>query len=207
MSQLSIKHPVRVVLGAAAALLLFTSAGDAQRGGPFAHLPGTWGGPGMITLNTGVKEKIRCRSVYKVAETGTDLQLELRCAGDAYKFELKGAVESRQRRRDLRNLERSDPRRSWYHLRHVEGQSDQSASQQPDLLGDAGRGHPKQPAIDLDPVSGQRDLRGCDQSDPRREVTRRLGFTKIQHFTQSFGTTRIRSGLPARTSVQARIHD
>jgi hypothetical protein len=92
MSQLSIKHPVRVVLGAAAALLLFTSAGDAQRGGPFAHLPGTWGGPGMITLNTGVKEKIRCRSVYKVAETGTDLQLELRCAGDAYKFELKGAV-------------------------------------------------------------------------------------------------------------------
>ena len=72
--------------------MLFASASEAQRAGPFTALSGIWAGPGTISLNTGVKEKIRCRAVYRVAETGADLQLELRCAGDSYKFELQSAV-------------------------------------------------------------------------------------------------------------------
>ncbi|MET0670829.1 MAG: hypothetical protein ABWY66_12595 [Xanthobacteraceae bacterium] len=92
MSQTSKNPPARALIGAAAAILLFASASEAQRAGPFTALSGSWAGPGTISLNTGAKEKIRCRAVYRVAETGADLQLELRCAGDSYKFELQSAV-------------------------------------------------------------------------------------------------------------------
>jgi hypothetical protein len=91
MSQLFNKRPVRALIGAAA-VFLFASSSEAQRGGPFTGLSGSWAGPGVISLNTGAKEKIRCRAVYRVAETGADLQLELRCASDTYKFELQSAV-------------------------------------------------------------------------------------------------------------------
>jgi hypothetical protein len=92
MSQFSTKRPVRILLGAAAAILLFATAGEAQRGSPFAGLSGSWTGPGTITLNTGAKERIRCRAVYRVAEAGSNLQLELRCASDSYRFELQSSV-------------------------------------------------------------------------------------------------------------------
>jgi hypothetical protein len=76
----------------AAALALLSSAGQAQRTSPFIGLSGSWAGPGTISLNTGAKEKIRCRALYRVAETGADLQLDLRCASDSYRFELQSAV-------------------------------------------------------------------------------------------------------------------
>lgn len=78
--------------GAAIALMLLASPSQAQRSSPFAALPGAWTGPGTITLNTGAKERIRCRAQYKVAESGADLALELRCASDTYKFELQSSV-------------------------------------------------------------------------------------------------------------------
>ena len=105
----------------------------------------------MISLNTGAKEKIRCRAVYRVAETGADLQLELRCASDSYKFELQSAV-SHSDGAISGTWSEVSARRGRDHLRNLQGQSDQSAGQQPDLLGDAGGEHPQQPAIDLDPV-------------------------------------------------------
>ena len=43
-------------------LLLLATTGHAQRSGPFAGLSGTWSGPGTLTLNTGTKERIRCRA-------------------------------------------------------------------------------------------------------------------------------------------------
>jgi hypothetical protein len=92
MNQFPTKRPVRILLGAAAVTFLFATAGVAQRGSPFAGLSGSWAGPGTITLNTGAKERIRCRAVYRVAETGSNLQLELRCASDSYRFELQSAV-------------------------------------------------------------------------------------------------------------------
>jgi hypothetical protein len=91
MSQLFKKRPVYALIGAAATVL-FASGSEAQRASPFTGLSGSWAGPGTISLNTGAKEKIRCRAVYRVAETGLDLQLELRCASDHYKFELQSAV-------------------------------------------------------------------------------------------------------------------
>jgi hypothetical protein len=91
MSRPLTKCSTRVLIGMAAALL-FATAGEAQRGGPFAHLSGNWSGSGTISTNTGAKERIRCRAQYKVSPAGSDVQLELRCASDSYKFELQGQV-------------------------------------------------------------------------------------------------------------------
>ena len=78
--------------GAAIALMLLATPSQAQRSSPFSAMSGAWAGPGTITLNTGAKERIRCRALYKVTESGADLALELRCASDTYKFELQSAV-------------------------------------------------------------------------------------------------------------------
>lgn len=82
---------IRLLIGLTGALLIATP-GEAQRGGPLTHLSGKWSGSGTISTNTGAKERIRCRAQYKVAETGIDAQIELRCASDSYKFELQSAV-------------------------------------------------------------------------------------------------------------------
>ena len=80
------------IVGSALAMTILASPSQAQRSSPFTSLSGSWAGPGTIVLNTGAKEPIRCRAVYRVAASGADLQLELRCAGDSYKFELQSAV-------------------------------------------------------------------------------------------------------------------
>lgn len=92
MSPRSKRLLVHTPAGAALALLLFASAGHAQRTGPFTGMAGTWAGPGTLTLNTGTKERIRCRAQYQVGGTGAELKLELRCASDTYKFELQSSL-------------------------------------------------------------------------------------------------------------------
>jgi hypothetical protein len=84
-------------VAALAAILLFVSPTYAQRGaaaaaGPFAGLSGAWSGSGTVTLSNGSNERIRCRANYVVGREGNDLQQELRCASDSYRFELKGNV-------------------------------------------------------------------------------------------------------------------
>jgi hypothetical protein len=78
--------------GAVAAAAVSSSAVPAPRSGPFVGLSGSWSGAGTISLNNGSKERIRCRAQYRVTDTGSDAQLELRCAGDSYKFELQSSV-------------------------------------------------------------------------------------------------------------------
>lgn len=85
------KRPV-TFSGLTIVAMLAATAVHAQKGNPFANLPGSWSGPGTITLNTGAKERIRCRAQYRGASSGSDLQLELRCASDSYKFELQSSV-------------------------------------------------------------------------------------------------------------------
>ena len=92
MGRISANFLVRVLFGPIAALALVASAAHAQRQSPFLGLSGSWGGPGMISLSNGAKEKIRCRAQYRVDERGSDLQLDLRCASDSYRFELQSAV-------------------------------------------------------------------------------------------------------------------
>jgi hypothetical protein len=70
---------------------LASSASHAQANA-FAGMSGTWSGSGTVALDDGSSERIRCRSVYKVA--GAAMEMNLTCASDAYKFNLQAAVEA-----------------------------------------------------------------------------------------------------------------
>ena len=60
----------------------------AEAVGPFQSLAGTWSGTGTISMKDGGHERIRCRGTYAVQSAGNNLQQELRCASDSYKFEM-----------------------------------------------------------------------------------------------------------------------
>jgi hypothetical protein len=57
--------------------------------GPFAALPGSWSGTGTIAMSNGSKERIRCDGRYRL-ESMTNVQLQLNCASDSYRFQLRG---------------------------------------------------------------------------------------------------------------------
>jgi hypothetical protein len=77
----------------AAALALSTSAGYAQSR-PFAGFDGAWSGSGMVSLSDGSTERLHCRALYQVDDTGLVLKQTLRCASDSYKFDLSSDVTS-----------------------------------------------------------------------------------------------------------------
>jgi hypothetical protein len=56
---------------------------------PLHALSGSWAGGGTITLASGTKERIRCRARYDVNDTGSTVDLRLRCASDSFTFELQ----------------------------------------------------------------------------------------------------------------------
>jgi hypothetical protein len=62
--------------------------------GPFAGMAGVWAGAGIVTLDDGSTERIRCRATYAVGAGGTGLNLTLLCASDSYKFDLTGNLVS-----------------------------------------------------------------------------------------------------------------
>jgi hypothetical protein len=68
-----------------------TGLGYAQSG-PFAGMAGAWVGGGTVALEDGATERIRCRATYAVGAGGNGLNLNLTCASDSYKFDLKGDV-------------------------------------------------------------------------------------------------------------------
>jgi hypothetical protein len=83
--------PGRLLMAAAALLFAaFLSPPSHAQSGPFAGLAGRWAGGGSISLEDGSTERIRCRATYAVA--GPQMQLNLLCASDSYKFDLQGDV-------------------------------------------------------------------------------------------------------------------
>jgi len=76
----------------AAALALVCGLGNiaAHAEGLFSQLAGSWSGSGTISLSSGSRERIRCRANYSPGGGGTTLRLDLRCASDSFKFELRG---------------------------------------------------------------------------------------------------------------------
>ena len=83
---------IRRLLIAAAVLFvasLWGSHSHAQSGA-FAGMAGNWAGGGIVTLDDGSKERIRCRASYAVA--GPSMDMTLTCASDAYKFNLQASV-------------------------------------------------------------------------------------------------------------------
>jgi hypothetical protein len=76
----------------AAAFLLGSVAGQAQTG-PFAPLGGAWAGTGTIKLVDGGTERIRCKASYDLV-SHSQVNLNLTCASDSYKFVLLGSMEA-----------------------------------------------------------------------------------------------------------------
>jgi hypothetical protein len=86
----------RAFWGACAlALLALSPSAQAQQGGSFDTLVGTWSGTGTVSLANGSKERIRCQAAYAVGNDANNLRSALRCASDSYKFELNSDVNSR----------------------------------------------------------------------------------------------------------------
>jgi hypothetical protein len=59
--------------------------------GPFTAMAGRWSGPGNIIVG-GTKERLRCRANYGVTNSGSTVDLSIRCASDSYKFDLQGGI-------------------------------------------------------------------------------------------------------------------
>ena len=79
----------RTAIAAALALACRFGSLPAQAEGPFGHLAGSWSGTGSIALSSGSRERIRCRANYAPSNAGAALRLDLRCASDSFKFELR----------------------------------------------------------------------------------------------------------------------
>ena len=79
---------------AVATLIVASVSGSTSyaQSGPFAGLAGRWSGGGIVTLDDGSSERIRCRATYAVSASGTGLNQTLTCASDSYKFELGSNV-------------------------------------------------------------------------------------------------------------------
>jgi len=59
---------------------------------PFRAMAGSWSGGGTLSMADGEQQRLRCRASYDVAGRGDELSLELRCASDAYNFDLTSNV-------------------------------------------------------------------------------------------------------------------
>ena len=83
----------RLILAVATLLVasVWGSASHAQSG-PFAGMAGIWSGTGIVTLEDGSTERIRCRATYAVGAGGNGLNQTLTCASDSYKFNLSSNI-------------------------------------------------------------------------------------------------------------------
>ena len=93
------KPPILAALiGGAFATMVFICAspalpeGISGASGPFDALAGLWSGNGVVETSDGLHERVRCKATYVAQNAGHNVQLELRCASDAYKFELSSNI-------------------------------------------------------------------------------------------------------------------
>jgi len=68
------------------------TVGSAPGDSPFAQLAGGWSGGGTIDLANGRHEPIKCRASYDVLDQQNKLQLNINCASDSYKFDLRASA-------------------------------------------------------------------------------------------------------------------
>jgi len=74
------------------AALTLTASPAAAAVSPFRAMAGSWSGGGRLSMADGEQQRLRCRASYDVAGRGDELSLELRCASDAYNFDLTSNV-------------------------------------------------------------------------------------------------------------------
>ena len=86
--------------GAVAAALSLAAPGHAQQGpqagaGLFEPWAGSWSGEGTLTTADGTRTRVRCLVTYAVQDRGHAVRLDLRCASDAYRFEIASDIAQR----------------------------------------------------------------------------------------------------------------
>jgi len=74
------------------AALILAASPAAAAVSPFRAMAGSWSGGGTLSMANGEQQRLRCRASYDVAGRGDELSLNLRCASDAYNFDLTGNV-------------------------------------------------------------------------------------------------------------------
>jgi hypothetical protein len=98
MSLRSSPHILAALMAGAFSIMTFFSISPAlpegTRGtsGPFDALAGSWSGNGVVETSDGQHERVRCKATYAAENAGHIVQLDLRCASDAYKFELSSNI-------------------------------------------------------------------------------------------------------------------
>ena len=98
MSLRSKPHILAALFGSAFSTIMFFSMSPASpegtRGasGPFDALAGLWSGNGVVQTSDGGHERVRCKATYVAENAGHIVKLDLRCASDAYKFELSSNI-------------------------------------------------------------------------------------------------------------------
>jgi hypothetical protein len=91
-------HIIAALIGSAFSTTIFFSISPAfpegTRGasGPFDALSGLWSGNGVVQTSDGQHERVRCKATYVPANAGHIVKLDLRCASDAYNFELSSNI-------------------------------------------------------------------------------------------------------------------
>jgi hypothetical protein len=83
-------RPLALAAAIFAAFSLY--AVEAYAEGPFSSMAGYWAGSGIISMQSGSRERIRCRATYAVGQDGTALSQSLLCASDSYKFDVNSDV-------------------------------------------------------------------------------------------------------------------
>jgi hypothetical protein len=78
--------------GSCAFVLAATLASPSFSQSAFTALAGAWTGNGVVELRSGTTERVRCRANYETQGNGQSVKLDLRCASDAYKFELTSTI-------------------------------------------------------------------------------------------------------------------
>ncbi len=80
---------IALLSGAALASLAMAVPAHA---GPFSSFEGNWTGAGVISVDNGSKERLRCKAHYDVGGDGTSMSQNLTCASDSYKFNVVSNV-------------------------------------------------------------------------------------------------------------------
>ena len=67
------------------------AAGSAEAASPFRAMAGSWAGGGTLSMQSGERERLRCRAAYDT-DGGDQLRLNIRCASDSYNIDLSSDV-------------------------------------------------------------------------------------------------------------------
>lgn len=97
MSLRSTPHILAGLMAGAFSIMMFFSISPAfpegtSTSGPFDTLAGLWSGNGVVQTSDGQHERVRCKATYGTANAGHIVKLDLRCASDAYNFELSSNI-------------------------------------------------------------------------------------------------------------------